>query len=282
MHTSYAVVTIGFKQAELIANVLMQLASQTTLPSEVLIVDNGGTFTERDRSEWSLADRSTLVSRPANAGYAAAVNEARALTSASLLLVLTHDAEFDGDLAEKLCAAFASDTDGLGSAGPVLYFRDTPQKLFSAGGTLTKSGLASHLRTPKQSTPYSVDWVDGAIVMFSRAALDAIDWLDERYFLYFEDVDTGWRLNCAGFRNVIVPSAIARQQPGAHPPYLGMRNMALFARKKRISRARHALAVLPRMLRVAASQLKRGNGLQMREMLKGLHAGYSATRGQTG
>lgn len=283
MHTSYAVVTIGFKQPELMAKVLTQLAAQTVLPTEVLIVDNGGTFTERDRSEWSLADRSTLVSRPDNPGYAAAVNEARSRSGAALLLVLTHDAEFEADLAAKLCAVFThngvaqSATADVGSAGPVLYFRDSPEKLFSAGGTLTRSGLAAHLRAPKSKLPYPVDWVDGAIVMFSRAALDAIGWLDEQYFLYFEDVDTGWRLNQAGYRNVIAPSAFAKQQPGAHPPYLGMRNMALFARKAGISRARLTLAVLPRMMRVAAGQLKRRKAVQVSEMFRGLRDGYRAS-----
>ena len=66
--------------------------------------------------------------------------------------------------------------------------------MFSAGGVLLRTGRASHLTQARDAAPYPVDWVDGAIVMYAVAALDAISWVDPDYFLYFEDVDTAWRM----------------------------------------------------------------------------------------
>ena len=252
--------------------VLTSLAKQTLLPRRVIVVDNGGTFTEADRASWPLAEISKLISRPDNPGYGAAVNLARELLDDSALLVLTHDAVFDESLAEGLLTALQGEA--VGSAGPLLRFANNRERVFSAGGKLSPAGRASHLTAPLAETPYSVDWVDGAIVMFSSRALDSINWLDEQYFLYFEDVDTSWCLKRAGWHNIIVPAAVAYQQPGAHPPYLGMRNMALFARKAGISRVKHLTAVIPRLARESLSRMRRGLKPELRKSLLGLRDGY--------
>jgi N-acetylglucosaminyl-diphospho-decaprenol L-rhamnosyltransferase len=50
-------------------------------------------------------------------------------------------------------------------------------------------------------------WLSGSCLMVRRSAFDAIDGFDEGYFMYFEDVDLGFRLGRAGYRNVYEPSA---------------------------------------------------------------------------
>jgi N-acetylglucosaminyl-diphospho-decaprenol L-rhamnosyltransferase len=277
MIEDYVALIIGYKDKTLVSAVLESLSNQTVIPALVIVVDNGGTFTEVDRVDWQLSEISTVISRPDNPGYGAAVNLARKVVGNSALLVLTHDAVFDESLSELLLDALHDDT--VGSVGPLLHFANNRKRIFSAGGRLSKAGLASHLRAPRSENPYEVDWVDGAIVMYSPEALDAIDWLDERYFLYFEDVDTGWRLNRAGWQCHVVPAAIAYQQPGAHPPYLGMRNMALFARKKNISRIRHLTAVVPRLTAEILSSFRRRTTFDLRGALRGLRDGYAGKSG---
>jgi N-acetylglucosaminyl-diphospho-decaprenol L-rhamnosyltransferase len=52
-------------------------------------------------------------------------------------------------------------------------------------------------------------------VLVRRAVFDAIGGFDEGYFMYFEDVDLGYRLGQAGYRNVYEPSAVV-VHTGAH------------------------------------------------------------------
>lgn len=243
----------------------------------MIVVDNGGTFTEEDRANWPLAKLTALISRPDNPGYGAAVNLARTELEDSALLVLTHDAYFESTMVQKLMHALQQPK--VGATAPLLRYSDAPGRIFSAGGKLSSHGRASHIQTPLSTNPYDVDWVDGATVLFSADALDGIDWLDEGYFLYFEDVDTCWRLRQAGWKSVLVPDARGHQQPGAHPPYLGMRNMALFARKAGIPRARHLLAVVPRIARESLSRIRRGLRPEIGEAFQGLRDGYSAKNG---
>ena len=52
-------------------------------------------------------------------------------------------------------------------------------------------------------------------MLVRRRAFDEIGGFDEGYFMYFEDVDLGFRLGKRGFRNVYDPSAEVTHS-GAH------------------------------------------------------------------
>lgn len=49
-------------------------------------------------------------------------------------------------------------------------------------------------------------WLSGAAVMVKTSVWDAIAGFDETYFLNFEDIDLGFRIGKAGYRNVFVPT----------------------------------------------------------------------------
>jgi len=56
-----------------------------------------------------------------------------------------------------------------------------------------------------RSTEREVDWISGAAFLLRRAALDEIGLLDERFFLYAEEVDLFKRLRDAGWSIVFTP-----------------------------------------------------------------------------
>lgn len=56
---------------------------------------------------------------------------------------------------------------------------------------------------------FSPDWVAGMFMLFRVAAFRAVDGFDERYFLYYEDVDICARLRAAGYDVRFVPGASA-------------------------------------------------------------------------
>ena len=276
----YTAVIIAYRRPDLVAAVLDSLATQTQPPRDVIVVDNGGTLTHADLTHFALSERIRLIPRADNPGYAAAVNEARGIDT-DALLVLTHDADFDSPLAEGLLAALEADPSS-GASAPVLHWSSAPERVFSAGGFLTRGGRGGHLGFPLSNRPYPVDWVDGAIVMYRIAALDSVDWISEDYFLYFEDVDTAWRMREAGFKTLIVPSTIARQEPGAHPMRLGIRNMTLFARKSGIRPLRQACAVARRVAEESAAAMLRGRRPHPVDAWRGWRDGRRGITGKPG
>jgi len=55
--------------------------------------------------------------------------------------------------------------------------------------------------------PREVDWVSGACLLVRRADADAAGLLDERYFMYLEDVDFCAALRACGRKVLFVPDA---------------------------------------------------------------------------
>lgn len=276
----YVSLVIAYRNHDLVREVLRQLDGQSLTPRKVLIADNGGTLSAADLAEMPLADRTELVSLPDNPGYGAAVNVARDRLGRDALLVLTHDAVFGPDLAKRLLDTLEQGAPTAGCAAPLLRFAGNRERVFSAGGVVTEGGRAFHLSEPRSAKPYRVAWVDGAIAMYTATALEVIDWIAEEYFLYFEDVDTGWKLSQHGLESLIVPDEISYQQPGAHPMYLGIRNMVLFARKSGIPRAKNRAAVIRRVARESLGRLRRGKPSGIGEAIRGWRDGNRGVSGK--
>ncbi len=70
------------------------------------------------------------------------------------------------------------------------------------------SKLRHRIRAPDyllQGDRIDVDWVAGMFMVFTRAVFHQIAGFNERYFLYYEDVDICTRLHLAGLRVVVEP-----------------------------------------------------------------------------
>ena len=60
-----------------------------------------------------------------------------------------------------------------------------------------------------------VDWLSGAALWLRRSALDDVGGWDERYFMYFEDIDLCWRLRRAGWEIAYDPAGVVWHVQGA-------------------------------------------------------------------
>jgi GT2 family glycosyltransferase len=95
-------------------------------------------------------------------------------------------------------------------------------------------------------TARDVDWAIGAALLIRRRALDEIGGLDERYFMYAEDLEWCWRARSAGWtvrfepasRFVHVGNASGRQR------YAGRRTAAHLTNSYRFFRQAHGRAAL--------------------------------------
>ena len=192
-----------------------------------------------------------------NPGYAAAVNRARlALESAiEYLLVLTQEVVLLPDTITSMLKTINDQS--AACVGPTLYRVSAREKVFSYGGSLALGGNTRHLKRAKQSSPYCVDWIDGAVMLLRLRAFDHVGGLDERFFLYYEEVDLAYRMRSFGYSVLVDPRATAYQEPGAYPPYLRFRNHLLFARS-RYSIFEVSCALLIKLIRSVPGWVWRG------------------------
>jgi N-acetylglucosaminyl-diphospho-decaprenol L-rhamnosyltransferase len=148
----------------------------------------------------------TFHSTGTNAGYAGGVNLGLQLAPrADFYLILNPDARWIGGTLRALMERMAKEPK-LGILGPGIYNEEGIQqptaRAFPKPTTalLTRTWLARTGRGRKESTryfqhsrlgegPFSTDWVSGGAFIISRAAVSLAGPMDERYFMYMEDVD---------------------------------------------------------------------------------------------
>ncbi|MCX7140894.1 MAG: glycosyltransferase family 2 protein, partial [Proteobacteria bacterium] len=165
-----------------------------------------------------------------NLGFAAANNLGFKQASGEFILLLNPDALLEPGALHKALAHIAADP-AIGMGGGRLLDR-SGQKQPSArlypsllNEVLVLSGLAARFPKSKffgrfdrtwddSDRPARVDWVPGAFALIRRSALAAVGPFDERFFLYYEEVDLCLRLRQAGWSVWYWPDVVVRHWGG--------------------------------------------------------------------
>lgn len=81
-------------------------------------------------------------------------------------------------------------------------FRHTPFEWLAPRNPYTHDYL---MQDWDHASPREVDWLSGACLMARREMIEEIGGLDERYFMYFEDVDWSFRAHHSGWEVHYIP-----------------------------------------------------------------------------
>jgi len=186
---------------------------------EILVVDNNST----DGSESAAARWSNVrpIQTGSNLGFARANNVGIRASRGELLLLLNSDTSVPAGAVDRLVAAIREDdrvavvgprlVDDRGRAelsfGPMIGpFSELRQKILVRGH---EHGLPFVSNLVERATRRSrfPDWVSGACLLVRRVDAEAVGLLDERYFMYAEDVDFCAALRARGRLIRFVPDA---------------------------------------------------------------------------
>jgi len=226
------------------------------LVSSIVIVDNAST-------DDSLAQVEALVNRPfqiqivrnqANRGFGAACNQGAALATSEYLLFLNPDMRlFEDSLSKPIHFMQQPSNSGIGICGIKLVDEEGrastsaarfPTLNVMAGQTLGLSkwipGLfPAHLLTSdilKESGV--VDQVIGAFFLIRKSVFVRCEGFDERFFVYFEEVDLALRVKKLGYSSYFFSDAAAFHKGGgcsdqikATRLFYSLRSRILYAKK---------------------------------------------------
>ena len=144
-------------------------------------------------------------------GFAANHNAAFRQAGGAYFCVLNPDIRFDADPFIALRRALDDET--IGVAAPVVLspggsMEDSARKYPTLWSVAKKAFMRSPTLDYSIGTePFSPDWVAGMFMLFRREVFARAGGFDERYFLYYEDVDLCRRLSGLGYRVQLVPAA---------------------------------------------------------------------------
>ncbi|MCL6430949.1 MAG: glycosyltransferase family 2 protein [Anaerolineae bacterium] len=192
------------------------------LESEVIVVDNGSS----DGSVGMVMQRfaeAILIANPTNAGYARANNQGLSRASGRYVLLLNSDTEVTEGALDSLLA-YMEGHPRVGAVGPRLLRPDgTVQRscdLFPLRpwemawerivdclwpqNTVTRRGRMARWDLTQ---PLAVDWLVGAALLVRRDVIETVGGLDERFWMYAEDLDWCYRMRKAGWEVHYLPHA---------------------------------------------------------------------------
>jgi len=184
-------------------------ASPPSASHEIIVVDNQSSDGSVEAAaKWP---RVRVIETGANIGFARATNVGIRASGGANLLLLNSDTVVPPGAIDRLLAELARDPD-VAVVGPRLIdaagraelsygrmigpFNELRQKMRSR-----RPALVERL-TRRRHSP---DWVSGACLLVRRVDADSVGLLDERFFMYTEDVDFCAAIRRRGRRIVFTP-----------------------------------------------------------------------------
>lgn len=188
---------------------------------EIIVVDNNSV----DKSIEMLREhfpKLKLIINDKNVGFAKANNQAIKQAKGNYILLLNPDTVIQEDTLIKTIS-FLEQNKKAGALGVKmldgngLFLPESKRSLPSPASAFYKIfGLSKlfpnsktfgqyHLNYLNNNEVHEVDVLSGAFFMTRKKILDEIGLLDERFFMYGEDIDLSYRIQKMGYKNYYVP-----------------------------------------------------------------------------
>jgi len=134
------------------------------------------------------------------------------------ILLLNNDTIVDKNLLKNLIAGFKLDKK-IGIVGPKIYYYDDfstcskDRVIWFAGGVIDPVNLTGghvgvgEIDKGQYDAPRQVDFISGCCLMIKADLIKKIGLLDERYFLYYDDVELATQAKKRGYKCFYIPKA---------------------------------------------------------------------------
>ena len=215
---------VSYNVRELLAECLQSIIDHTKAISyELIVVDN----CSRDGTLEMLAQNfpgvKVLPNRK-NRGFATAMNKGLRMGRGRYLFSLDSDTYITEDTFSSM-VGFMDQYLEAGAAGarllspqgvkqysrrrfplsiwPVIYRGSVLKKILPPSAQVRHYEMSDVVLDSETE----VDWVYGGNIIFRREALERVGLFDERFFIYCEDVDIGYRMQEYGWKRYFVPGA---------------------------------------------------------------------------
>jgi GT2 family glycosyltransferase len=213
-----SVLIVNWNGKKFLNDCLSSLRRQRFRDFETIVVDNGSTDGSTSYVR-EVFPEVRVVELNYNSGFVVGNNVAYEHASGELIVLLNNDTETHSNWLEEIHQASLSFPDVSTFACKMIHF-DRRDRIENCGFNLTTAGLTLDVgRDELDGTawiqPRRVFGACGGAVAYRRRMLQEIGFLDEEFFMNYEDVDLSFRAQLRGYQCMLIPSAVVYHHYGA-------------------------------------------------------------------
>ena len=219
------VIIVTYQAQRYISSCLDSLLKQTNESFHIVIVDNNSSDTTKMLIGGYLKNNSKihLIENKINLGYARANNigirYALKILKTDYVLLLNQDTIVENGVLDKLL--HWSDKKGTAALGPKILIKKN-KRIWWIGSKVFK--ITDLFKTPRLALSYQIDKekedsffrekpaeveaIVGCAVYLPKEIIENVGYLDEKFFMYGEDLDYSLRIRKKGYKMFVVPEAI--------------------------------------------------------------------------
>ena len=210
---------VNWKRADDTLDCLATLTKYSSVPLDIVVVDNGSGDGSAERIAESFP-QAQLIALERNEGYVVGIN--KAITEAlkrdpEFVLVMNNDAvATSGYLGPLLDIMDRRPRCGI--AGPKILYHGSGRVWFGGGTYNRWFGYTKHEHMDeedREDRERRLDYVTGCTALIRAEVFRRIGLFDEDFTMYFEDLDFCLRADAAGYESWYVPSSVTRHKVSA-------------------------------------------------------------------
>ena len=238
-----SVITVNYNQSQVTFDLLASLRKITYPNIEIIVVDNASPNDNPDSIKRNYPEI-TLIKSSKNLGFAGGNNLGIEKSTGDYLLFINNDTEVPAGFMEPLVAFFQTHPDA-GVVSPKIRYHHTPEMIQYAGYselnpyTIRNFSIGyKEIDKSQYDTDCQTAFGHGAAMMVPRKVIEKVGMMPDIYFLYYEEIDWGWKIRKAGYQNYYVGNSVIFHKEsistGKNSPlktYYMARNRILFTRR---------------------------------------------------
>lgn len=240
------IVTVTYNSAAVIDDFIQSLLGQTFSNFILYLVDNASSDDTLHKVAKYSDPRIIIISNLDNKGVAAGNNQGikEALdVGCEQILLINNDTVFEDQLIQKLSVGLIKNQCDM--IVPKIMYYDKPNTIWCAGGFFNSLrafggyhyGL-DEVDKGQWDTPSLIEYSPTCCMLINRQVFETIGYMDEKYFVYYDDTDFCFRAMKAAVRMFYLPTAKLQHKvsslTGGESPFslrYMARNRAYFIRK---------------------------------------------------
>lgn len=211
MFPKVAIIVLNYNGKDCLPLCLESLRKLTYPNWEIIVVDNGSSDGSLQVAEKAFPE-CHFVRNAENLGFAKGMNvgmRTALARQADWFWLVNYDAIADSRALDHLMTT-AEKHPRAGLLSPVIYDASTQAVWFAKGRRDFLRMRTVHSNPTKEefaSDAYASEFLTGCALLVKKQLVETIGFLDERFFLYYEDADYSLRAARAGFACLVVPQA---------------------------------------------------------------------------